>query len=82
LDNQLHVLPENDQWIIRRSGQPTILDRCNEKADALKIARNVLKSTGGRIVVHDGTGGRTDESIAPPRRRPRTSGANAPFMFG
>lgn len=55
--NVYHVVPHDGRWAVRLEGSATVSAETDDRAAAVDLAADILKSFGsGRVVVHDRDG--------------------------
>lgn len=57
LDNAVHVLPDEDKWVVKTAGAKQASDRFDNKDEAIDRAKTIAKNKATQLVIHrsDGT---------------------------
>jgi len=71
----IHVIPHNNGWIVRREGENRLISTHDTKQEAEKFARRIARNTRSELVIHNRDGrisSRDSYSTDPlPPREPR-----------
>ena len=55
--NTLHIISRGNEWVIKREGAQKVYRICNSQAEAIQIAKGMIKKgLAERIIVHDNDG--------------------------
>jgi uncharacterized protein YdaT len=52
-----HVVPNGDEWAVRREGSSRVTRRAPTQSEAIDLAREIARNQGSEVVIHrpDGT---------------------------